>query len=411
LPVYWQGNPLENVEERRRNFRGVVMGVFRPDILIESAIAELQPEGIDVCLYDSSNPDKNQKPFYYHASRERKDSPEATNADNLDTAGQKRYRSELEIAGHHWTIECRSVPEFINARTSKWPWMTLIVGMAFTSILAAYVVSSIDRKAFAEQLIHEKRLYARCLESKVHERTDSLRLAQEEIIQRLVTASLGGDEETGMHIRRTGLFSEALAKAAGWSTAETDMLRLAAPMHDVGKIGIPDAILRKAGRLTPEEFDVIKTHTLIGGEMLSDSKIPMLQMAREIALHHHEYWDGSGYPTGMSGLDIPESARILAIIDVYDALTHDRVYRPALPEDEAFEIMRAESGTHFDPSLLALFFTIIPEINRISLENPDDSNRNLRLARAFASVLARSSTGTLNMTIPTEIPYPQPQPS
>jgi putative two-component system response regulator len=175
-----------------------------------------------------------------------------------------------------------------------------------------------------------------------------------------------------MHIRRTGLFSEVLAKAAGWSDAEAAVIRQAAPMHDVGKIGIPDAILRKPAKLTPAEYEVMKTHTLIGAEMLAGSEEPMLKMAREIALNHHERWDGQGYPHGLRGQAIPESARILAIVDMYDALMHDRVYRPAMSEDDVLAIMRQNAGTHFDPLLLTCFFTQLDEIRRITEEHPNE---------------------------------------
>jgi putative two-component system response regulator len=143
-------------------------------------------------------------------------------------------------------------------------------------------------------------------------------------------------------------------------------------MHDIGKIGIPDAILRKPGRLTAEEFEIMKTHTVIGEEILAGSKSPMLQMAQEIALAHHERWDGTGYPKGLAGPEIPESARVVAIVDVYDALTHDRVYRPASPEEDALTILQRGQGTHFDPALLPLFFSVLPEIDRIAEENPDE---------------------------------------
>jgi CHASE1-domain containing sensor protein len=390
LPVYEQGKPLASLADRRQNFRGTVLGVFRPDVMINTVLTRLEPEGIDVLLYDLSSSGE-KKPFSFHASRNRKAALTDENFDNGDGSLPGCYRSELAVAGHSWTIECVPIPDFTASRQTWWPWATLAAGMAFTAMFAAYVMMSLDRRAFAERLVHEKRLYARGLETKVHERTDELRLAQEETIQRLVTASLWRDEETGMHIRRTGLFCEALAKAAGWSDAESEIIRQAALMHDVGKIGIPDAILRKPGKLTPQEFNVIKTHPLIGAEMLADSKTPILHMAREIALYHHEHWDGRGYPTGLSGEQIPESARIMAIVDVYDALTHDRVYRRAFPENEAMSIMLRESGTHFDPSLLALFFTIQPEISRLSQEYPDDISNELKLARDFASILARSN--------------------
>jgi putative two-component system response regulator len=142
-------------------------------------------------------------------------------------------------------------------------------------------------------------------------------------------------------------------------------------MHDLGKIGIPDAILRKPSKLTRDEFEIMKTHTTIGAEMLADSDTPMFEMAREIALRHHERWDGTGYPAGISGLAIPESARIVAIVDVYDALTHDRVYRPALSEEEAVEIIEQGRGTHFDTFLVSVFLGILPEMRHIVQDNPD----------------------------------------
>ena len=221
------------------------------------------------------------------------------------------------------------------------------------------------------QLMLDKRDYTFHLEEKVREQTLVIRRSQEEVIHRLVSASRYRDEETGMHIRRTGLLSELLAKTAGWSAQEAENLRMAAPMHDAGKIGIPDAIVRKPGVLTPEEFEVMKMHTIIGARMLAGSDIPMLQMAEEIALNHHERWDGSGYPNGLAGHAIPESARIVAIVDVYDALSHDRVYRPALPEEEVLAIMQQGVGTHFDPLLLPLFFSHFSEICGIAEQYPD----------------------------------------
>ncbi|HUG89201.1 MAG TPA: HD domain-containing phosphohydrolase [Planctomycetaceae bacterium] len=222
------------------------------------------------------------------------------------------------------------------------------------------------------QLLLERRQYTQRLEDTVRAQTRTIRHAHEETIHRLVAASMYRDEETGAHIRRTGLFSEALAEAAGWTPEEVDHIRLAAPMHDVGKIGIPDAILRKPGKLTREEFEAMKRHTLIGARMLSGSESPMLQMAEEIALAHHEHWDGRGYPAGRCGTAIAEAARIVSVVDVYDALTHDRVYRPALSEAEALQILRDGRGTHFDPEVLDCFLDILPGIRRIAAEHPDE---------------------------------------
>jgi putative two-component system response regulator len=201
----------------------------------------------------------------------------------------------------------------------------------------------------------------------------------------LVTAAGCRDEETGGHIRRTGLFSEVLALAAGWSPAEAEQLRMAAPMHDVGKIGIPDAILRKPGKLTPQEFELMKQHTTIGARMLHGSNSPVLQLAEKIALSHHERWDGQGYPQGLAGEAIPEAARILAIVDVYDALSHDRVYRSALPDDELMSILQAGQGTHFDPGLLATFFTVLEPIRSIAEQHPDHADDD---SRGFLAAVA-----------------------
>lgn len=222
------------------------------------------------------------------------------------------------------------------------------------------------------QLLRERRDYLRTLERRVYDQTLALRMAQEETIHRLVMASACRDQETGAHIRRTGLLSECLALAAGWSEAEAEQLRMAAPMHDVGKIGIPDAILCKRGTFTDREFNIMKRHTLIGARMLAGSNSPVLQLAEKVALSHHERWDGDGYPNRLSGEQIPEAARILTIVDVYDAISHDRVYRPAMLEHVTLEIMRRGIGTHFDPQLLALFLANYEQIRAISEANPDE---------------------------------------
>ena len=142
-------------------------------------------------------------------------------------------------------------------------------------------------------------------------------------------------------------------------------------MHDVGKIGIPDAILQKPGALTHEEFETMKQHTTIGAHMLARSATPVLQLAEKVALCHHERWDGTGYPQGLVGEAIPEAARIVSIVDVYDALTHDRVYRPAFAEEVALSMMRGGQGTQFDPGLLALFFANFEQIHTIAESHPD----------------------------------------
>ncbi len=274
-----------------------------------------------------------------------------------------------------------------NARTAV---ESLARGAAGYLIKPVELLFQVKMALERRQLILEKREYTRRLEQKVREQTRAIRRGHEETIHRLVAAAMYRDQETGAHVRRTGLLSEVLAEAAGWSAAAAEEIRLAAPMHDVGKIGIPDAILRKPGKLTPREFEVMKTHTLIGAEMLADSEMPMLRAARQIALSHHEWWDGGGYPHGLSGADIPEGARIVAIVDAYDALTHDRVYRPALPEDEALAVLQKGVGRQFDPLLCATFFSILPDIRGIAEANPDEP-----AAEATSSALPRPETTRL----------------
>jgi putative two-component system response regulator len=258
---------------------------------------------------------------------------------------------------------------------------------ALTGGAFGYLIKPVDREELLFQvsrglerrnLIIDKRNYTERLERRVREQTQELRRACEETIYRLVAACAYRDVETGDHARRTGLLGEVLALAAGWSAADAERMRLAAPMHDVGKIAIPDAILQKPGRLTPAEFEVMKQHTVIGAKILTGSASAILQMAEIIALCHHERWNGRGYPAGLAGDDIPQAARIVAIVDVYDALTHSRIYRPPLSEAEAVALMIEKSGSHFDPRLLELFLDRLPEMRRISAQN-DDTPRGKHL--------------------------------
>jgi putative two-component system response regulator len=207
----------------------------------------------------------------------------------------------------------------------------------------------------------ERNQYEDRLEREVRARTAEIRATQEQITLRLVTASGYRDEETGTHIRRMSEFAAILAQAMGLEAEAVEEIRLAAPMHDIGKIGVADAILKKPGKLTDYEFNQIKEHTTIGASILEGTQIALLNLAREIALHHHEKWNGSGYPLGLRGEGIPLCARIVAVCDVYDALVNDRVYRPALPEDKALAIMKEGRGTYFDPRILDVFLKQLPK--------------------------------------------------
>jgi putative two-component system response regulator len=170
------------------------------------------------------------------------------------------------------------------------------------------------------------------------------------------------DSDTGVHIWRMAGYARALAVACGWAPADCERLELAAPMHDMGKIGIPGSILRKPGKLSAAEWEVMQTHARIGHQILSRSQAPIFQLAAEIALYHHERWDGSGYPEGLAGETIPESARIVAVADVFDALTMARPYKDAWPVEQALARLHQDSGQHFEPRLIAQFQAILPRI-------------------------------------------------
>lgn len=233
------------------------------------------------------------------------------------------------------------------------------------------LVSHFNRARENVRLRNKVRLHTRELEQQVDSQTKVIRNAHEETIHRLLLASLLRDEETGTHIRRIGLYSSLLAEAAGWPEKDAEKIRLASPMHDVGKIGIPDAVLQKPGRLNARERSIIEQHTIIGSKMLSGSECEILQMAEEIALSHHEKWDGTGYPYGLRGDAIPVTARMVSIVDVYDALTHNRIYRPALTKAEAVQILRNGRGRHFDADFLDLFLDHLPKISEIAAEHPE----------------------------------------
>ncbi len=195
------------------------------------------------------------------------------------------------------------------------------------------------------------------LEEKVRDRTVELEEARLEILERLARAAEYRDFDTGMHAQRVGEVSALLAAAIGLAGSEVDLIRQAAPLHDIGKIGISDTILLKPGKLTPEEFEEMKAHTVIGAGMLSGSRSPLLQLAEEIALYHHERWDGAGY-AGLRGAETPLPARIVAVADVYDALSHTRPYRPAWPPEKVAAEIEAQTGRHFDPLVSDAFLRI-----------------------------------------------------
>jgi putative nucleotidyltransferase with HDIG domain len=196
------------------------------------------------------------------------------------------------------------------------------------------------------------------LDRKVRERTRELEESQLEALSRLALAAEYRDDQTGEHTRRVGQMSALIARALGLSDTEVELIRQASPLHDIGKIGIPDAILLKPGRLTPAEFEVMKTHTEIGAQILSGSRFPLMQLAAEIAQSHHESWTGGGY-YGLVGENIPLASRIVTVADAFDALTHDRPYRPATTIQKAVEELKREAGRQFDPQLVAVLSDVL----------------------------------------------------
>ena len=224
-------------------------------------------------------------------------------------------------------------------------------------------------------LMHlERRNNSLALERLVRERTADLNQLHLDIVQRLGRAAEFRDNETGMHVIRMSEMARLLALEAGVPETQANILLNAAPMHDIGKIGIPDAVLLKPGKLDAAEWEIMKTHPFIGAEIIGDHASEMLKMARSVALTHHEKWDGSGYPQGLSGLRIPMESRIVAITDVFDALTNERPYKRPWSVEETLEEMARQSNRHFDPRLLQIFMKILPDIEKIRCQYADSND-------------------------------------
>jgi putative two-component system response regulator len=192
--------------------------------------------------------------------------------------------------------------------------------------------------------------------------TTRLEQSYRDAIYMLGEAGHHNDNDTGVHIWRMADYAKALAAACGWHADACSLIELAAPMHDTGKIGIPDSILKKPGRFDAAEWAIMKTHPMIGHAILSKSDAPIFQMAAEIALHHHERWDGNGYPDGLAGESIPEVSRIVALADVFDALSMKRPYKEAWPTERVIATMQESAGSHFEPRLVDVFVSILPRI-------------------------------------------------
>jgi putative two-component system response regulator len=220
------------------------------------------------------------------------------------------------------------------------------------------------QKKLADRAVH--------LADEVRKATAALAERERESILQLLCVAEFRDKDTASHIIRIGQLAAVLARVVGEPAERVEMISLAAPMHDIGKVSTPYTILLKRGKLTPEEWVIMRAHTTAGYEILGKSKSELLRAGADIALTHHEKFDGSGYPRGIKGREIPLWGRITALVDVFDALTSERPYKKAWPTSEALERIKADSGSHFDPDLVEAFLSALPEVTAVRVRYPDE---------------------------------------
>ena len=301
-----------------------------------------------------------------------------------------------------WVLVIPVVGMMLASQERLLVWLKVFIALLSTMLLGAYIFPEIIQyetfavfsllwagifialmsyyygktKTQLENIIYS---YQDSLEEKIASATKeimalnvSLDETQAEIVERLGTLGEYRSNETGAHVRRVGIYTKLFAKLYGLDDTMSNLLERAAPLHDIGKVGISDAILNKPAKLTSEEFETMKSHTLIGESVLSHSNKPMIQLASEIAGGHHEKYDGSGYPRGLKSEDIPLSARIVAMADVFDALISKRVYKDAWSTEEVKAYFLKEKGKQFDPLLTELFLENFEQFILIYKSNPDD---------------------------------------
>ena len=251
------------------------------------------------------------------------------------------------------------------------------VGKPFDRTELLMRVRNLLQAQLASRLLHDQKAV---LEEMVRVRTEALKQTRLQVVQRLGRVAEYRDNETGLHIVRMSQVAALLAKSMGLSEDNCELMLHASPMHDIGKIGIRDNILLKPSRLTADEFEIMKTHATIGADMLTGDDSELLQLAHAIALMHHEKWDGSGYPAGLAGDAIAQAGRIVAVADVFDALTSARPYKKAWPMTDAIAYINDNSGKHFDPEVVTHFMSLLPEIIAITERHaePDEKSNQLQ---------------------------------
>lgn len=264
---------------------------------------------------------------------------------------------------------CKRLKE--NPRTSHIPVIFVTAKMTTTDETRGFDLGAVDyiTKPISPPVVLARvqthlALYDqnRELDKKVREQTKTIHDTQLKIIQRLGRAAEFKDDATGMHVIRMSHYAKILGRAAGMSEAMAELLMNAAPMHDIGKIGVPDRILQKEGPLDEQEWALMQSHAQIGAEIIGEDKSELLKIARTVAVSHHEHWNGSGYPNGLAGDDIPLVGRIVAIADVFDALTSVRPYKSAWPVQAALDHLQQQSGSQFDAELVAIFIDNIEQV-------------------------------------------------
>lgn len=247
----------------------------------------------------------------------------------------------------------------------------LLVRVRNLLLMKLYHEHLVKQNDHLEEEVRKRTAALHELVSRLERADKEIRHSREETIQRLARVAEFRDDEAPNHTQRVAHYSELIARRAGLDETTCELLRLASPLHDVGNVAIPDAILRKPGKLTAEEFAQMQQHTEIGHRMLAGAGTAPLELAARIALSHHEHWDGTGYPRKLAGEAIPIEGRITAIADVFDSVTSKRVYKDATPLEDAVRIMRQQSGTQFDPRLVAIFLDALAEVLQIRERYPD----------------------------------------